>query len=463
MHTELIYNTAVDLRNLIVNGEVSCFEVVRDHITHIEKVNPTVNAIVTECFAQALSQARAQDASPTAKHLPLAGLPIAHKDLVPTQGIRTTFGSTLFRDHIPEANDYIIDRIQAAGGISIGKTNVPEFGAGSHTYNRVFGPSHNPYDLTRTCGGSSGGAAVSLAVRMQPVADGSDLGGSLRNPAAFCNVIGFRPTNNVLPPRIDGENALNLAALGPMGRSIDDVHLLFMVLTGEATKQARIAALDPIDLTGLRIAYTKDFGSLPVVPEIRTQIDQVARSLEAAQAHVTEACPDLSGARDVFQTLRAVSFRNRYDGFSPRQKTELKPTILWNMIAGLALQDEDIARAQKLRKEIKRRVSAFFDDYDLLLGPTTQVLPFPIPVEWPREIEGVQMNTYIDWMESCSWITTTECPALSLPAGFSPSGLPIGAQLIAPIGEDSRLLRIAKSVETVISTASKLPPMLCGD
>lgn len=460
MINELVCKSAVELRTLIASKQISCHDVVKAHVDHIERFNGEVNAVVTECFEQGLAEALSQDKAGTVKG-PLAGIPIAHKDLVNTRGLRTTYGSVLHRDHIPEGNDYIIDRIQAAGGITIGKTNVPEFGAGSHTYNRVFGASRNPYDLSRTCGGSSGGAAVTLAMRMQPVADGSDLGGSLRNPGAFCNVIGFRPSNNLLPPRLEADNSSNLAALGPMARVVDDVALLFDVLTD--TSSSRSEQLNPIDLEDLRIAYTTDFGCLPVDPEIKHQIEQVAQILSNHKAEVSEDTPDLSGAREVFQTLRAMSFRYRYDLYSAKQKTELKPTILWNLIAGLALTDEDVQRAQSLRLEIKQRVKEFFENYDLLVGPTTQVLPFPIPVEWPREIEGTPMHTYIDWMESCSLITTTECPALSMPAGFSSSGLPIGAQLVAAHGQDQRLLGFAKAVETLISSAATLPPILCGD
>lgn len=457
---ELLLKDAHEMRELLVARSVSAVELLRTHIDHIEDVNEQVNAIITTCFDEAMDRAKAIDDSGRHTGL-LTGIPIPHKDLVATKGLRTTHGSTLFREHVPSTNDYIIDRIQRAGAITIGKTNVPEFGAGSHTFNRVFGPTKNPYDLERTCGGSSGGAAVALATRMAVIADGSDLGGSLRNPASFCNVIGFRPTNNVLPPSLTGDHSRNLASLGPMARNVDSVSLLFDVLRHDqpTPKSPRV---EPITLEGLRIAFTEDFGGLPVVPEIRTMVRDVATKLEDAGAQVEEEAPDLAGARDIFQTLRGVSFRNRYDAFSPREKTELKPTILWNLALGLAIDDEDLRRAEIERTALRDRVDAFFKRYDLLVGPTTQVLPFPIPIDWVREIEGVQMNTYIDWMESCSWVTTTECPALSMPAGFA-DGLPVGVQLISERASDSRLLRIAKSIESVISSAAVLPEILCGD
>lgn len=457
---ELLLKDAHEMRELLSTRSVGAVELLTVHIEHIEYVNEQVNAIITTCFDEAMDRAKAIDNLSEETGL-LSGIPIPHKDLVATKDLRTTYGSTLFREHVPTSNDYIIDRMQRAGAVTIGKTNVPEFGAGSHTFNRVFGPTKNPYDLERTCGGSSGGAAVALATRMAVLADGSDLGGSLRNPASFCNVIGFRPTNNVLPPSLTSEHSRNLASLGPMARNVDSVSLLFDVLRNNHTAPES-HRLEPISLEGLRVAFTEDFGGLPVVPQIRETVRNVAAQLEDAGAQVEGESPDLAGARDIFQTLRGLSFRNRYDSFSPREKTELKPTILWNLALGLAIDDEDMRRAEKQRIALRHRVEAFFERFDLLIGPTTQVLPFPIPIDWIREIEGVQMDTYIDWMESCSWVTTTECPALSMPAGFV-DGLPVGVQLISPRTSDSRLLRVAKSVESVVSSAAVLPEILCGD
>ncbi|MCY3857408.1 MAG: amidase family protein [Gammaproteobacteria bacterium] len=457
---ELLLKDAHEMRELLSNRSISAVELLTAHIEHIEQVDAHVNAIITTCFDVAMDQAKAIDDLGEKTGL-LTGIPIPHKDLVATKNLRTTHGSTLFREHIPDTNDYIIDRMQRAGAITIGKTNVPEFGAGSHTFNRVFGPTKNPYNLERTCGGSSGGAAVALAMRMAALADGSDLGGSLRNPASFCNVIGFRPTNNILPPSLTADHSRNLASLGPMARDVDSVALLFEALRSDHPV-SELPRLEAISLEGLRIAFTEDFDALPVVPEIRAIVRDVAAKLDEAGAIVEEASPDFGGARDIFQTLRGLSFRNRYDAFTPREKTELKPTILWNLALGISIDDEDLNRAQMERIALNKRIETFFQHYDLFVGPTTQVLPFPIPIEWIREIEGVQMNTYIDWMESCSWVTTTECPALSMPAGFA-DGLPVGVQLISRRASDSRLLRIAKSIESVISSASVLPDILCGD
>ena len=440
--------------------EISAVELLQAHIQHIEAVDPQVNAIVTRCFDKAMNNAKDLDSGGNLNLL-LAGLPIPHKDLVSTKGIRTTFGSPLYAEHVPDQNDYIIERMLAAGAISIGKTNVPEFGAGSHTFNRVFGPARNPYDLERTCGGSSGGAAVALATRMTALADGSDLGGSLRNPGAFCNVIGFRPTNNVLPPNLTSDLSLNLASLGPMARTVDDVALLFEAMTA-THHNPDFTRVEPQSLTNCQIAFTEDFGGLPVEPKIKRKVQEVATTLAEAGATVTEATIDLAGAREIFHALRGWSFKNRYDNLTPWQKVELKPTILWNLAYGQALTADDMNKVQGQRDELRHRTTKFFESYDLLIGPTTQVLPFPIPIDWIREIEGVQMNTYIDWMESCSWITTTECPALSMPAGFI-DGLPVGVQLIGPHGTDHALLRLAKAIEPLVSSANVLPDFLCGD
>ena len=458
---ELLLKSACELRSLIRDRQVSCLEVVSTHIDHIERFNPELNLIVTDSFEQALKLAKQQDQSDQWQ-LTLGGLPIAHKDLAATAGIRTTYGSTLYRDNVPETNDYIIDRMQTAGCVTIGKTNTPEFGAGSHTFNRVFGVSRNPYDPSRSCGGSSGGAAASLAMRFMPLADGGDYGGSLRNPAAFCNVIGFRPTNNTLPPSLTSATHLNLSSLGPMARTIDDINLLFKVLTDSPLDGTHPPTVEPIDLTGMRVAFSTNLGHLPVVDEIKTQVNQIASQLEKGGVDLVEDHPNLNGAREIFHTLRGWSFRGRYLDLSPQQKVELKPTILWNLALGESLTEDDLERATQLRKNLKQQIDEFFSQYDLFIAPTTQVLPFPVEVEWIREINGQTMQTYIDWMESCSLITPTECPALSLPVGFA-HDLPIGLQLVTAKGTDDRLLGIAKYLEPLLSTAGTVPPIACGD
>ena len=454
--------TATKLRDLVARRELSCREVLEAHLARIDAVDPPLNAIVTRTDDLARQRADDLDRNPD-RHGPLAGLPIAHKDLLPSKGIRTTHGSPLFAEHVPEVDALIVERMRNAGAVVVGKTNVPEFGAGSQTFNRVFGATRNPYDTTKTCGGSSGGAAVALAARMIPIADGSDTGGSLRNPAAFCNVIGFRPSPGRVPS-YPGDPWSDLSTAGPMARTVDDVALLFSVLAGPDPRVPNCLPepgsgfrdVVPVDLSKLRIAVTEDFGGLPVEGPIREAIRELGDTLAAAGATVIQAAPDLADARRIFHILRATGFRRRFGPLSDADKAELKDTIRWNLDAGLELTLADYDWVYPARAALVARVGRFFEDVDLLVGPTTQVLPFDVTTDWVREVEGKPMSTYIEWMESCSWITVTCCPALSLPAGFK-NGLPVGAQLVAPLREDAFLLRAAKAVEAVTGYASREP------
>ena len=456
--------TATELRGVVARRELSCREVLEAHIERIDAVGPALNAIVTKTYELARARADDLDRNPN-HHGVLAGLPIAHKDLLPTKGIRTTYGSPLYAEHVPEVDALIVERMRAAGALVVGKTNAPEFGAGSQTFNRVFGATRNPYDTTKTCGGSSGGAAVALAARMIPIADGSDTGGSLRNPAAFCNVIGFRPSPGRVPS-FPGDPWSDLSTAGPMARTVDDVALLFSVLAGPDPRVpnclpepgSTFRSVEPVDLSKLRIAVTEDFGGLPVAGAIRETIRNLGDALASAGATVIEAAPDLADARRIFHILRASGFRRRFGPLSEAEKAELKDTIRWNLDAGLELTVADYDWVYPARAALVARVGEFFGDVDLLVGPTTQVLPFDVTTDWVRDVEGKRMSTYIEWMESCSWITVTCCPALSLPAGFR-NGLPVGAQLIAPLLEDAFLLRAAKAVEAVTGYASCAPAL----
>ena len=459
--TELWQADATTLCQMIDSREASCVEVLEAHIDRIESVNPALNAIVTTTFDQARDTAGSLDSGLAVGGV-LKGLPIAHKDLVPTKGIRTTYGSPLFADHIPDQDALIVQRMRAAGAVTIGKTNTPEFGAGSQTFNRVFGATANPWNTDKTCGGSSGGAAVALAARMIPVADGSDTGGSLRNPAAFCNVIGFRPS----PGRVPGSPGMpwtDISTAGPMARTIDDVALLFSVLAGpnpgiphmQPEPGTSFSPVAEARLAGMRIAVTEDFG-LPVEPPIRERIRALADALTDAGAIVEEAKPDLTDARRIFHILRATGFRRRFGAMSDAEQAELKDTILWNLAAGEELTVEDYDWVDPARAALIGRIGEFFSKRDLLIGPTTQVLPFDLGTDWLREVDGTPMETYIQWMESCSLITVTGCPTLSLPAGFA-GDLPVGAQLIAPLRADAFLLSAAKAVESITGFADQQP------
>ena len=465
---ELCLVSAVELARRVRRREVSCTEVMETFLGAIEDLDRRLNAIVTLAADRALDAARRADAFPPEEPPPLHGLPIAHKDLVQTRGIRTTFGSPLYRDFVPERDDLIVERIRAAGAICLGKTNTPELGAGSQTFNPVFGATRNPYDLARTCGGSSGGAAAALAARLLPIADGSDLGGSLRNPAAFCNVVGFRPTPGRVPAWPARNPWFDMSVLGPMARSVDDAALLFSAMAGPDprspsaldTPGRTFATVTPAELRGLRVAFTPDYGGLPVERPVLERMTALADELANLGAAVTEAVPDLIDARSIFHVMRANTFREKYGGLDAGARRTMKDTVRWNLDAGESLTTADLDRASAARTRLFEGVAGFFDRFDVLVGPTTQVLPFDVDIEWVHEIEGVVLETYVDWMQSCSAISVTGCPALSLPAGFSPDGRPIGMQLVAHVRDDARLLGIAKSIEAATGFASRLPVLL---
>ncbi len=469
MH-ELCSRSAVDLVRLLAAREVSCVEVMDAHLAQVDEFNPRLNAIVTLVAERARATAAQYDAEPPrADARPsLWGLPTAHKDMLLTRGIRTTYGSTLHADFIPDRDDLIVERIRDAGAIMIGKTNTPEFGAGSQTFNRVFGATRNPYDETRTCGGSSGGAAVALAARMLPLADGSDLGGSIRNPASFCNVVGLRPTHGRVPAYPTQNPWFDMGVQGPLARSVDDVALFFSALVGDDPRVpyaltdpgSTFYPVAPLDLRGVRIGLTTDFGGLPVQAAIKRCIEATGRALESIGAIVEYACPDLGDAGEIFHVLRANAFRQRHGSLPPASRAQLKDTIRWNLAVGEALTTADLDRAWDARRVLYNRVAHFFDDYALLIGPTTQVVPFDVEQPYVTHIEGVELRDYLGWMQSCARLTVTGCPAMSLPAGFSSDGLPIGMQLVAPVRAERQLLGYAKTIEAATRYATKLPDLL---
>ena len=458
---DLCTRTAIDLAALIARGEVSAVEVLDAHLDWIDQRNAELNAICTLDRDHALEQARAADdllrRNPdAAASKPLLGLPTAVKDLVPTKGIRTTFGSPIFADNVPDIDALIVERIREAGAVVIGKTNTPEFGAGSQTFNQVFGKTRNPWDPSRTCGGSSGGAAAALASGMLPIADGSDLGGSLRNPASFCGVVGFRPTPGRVP-RVPPEQGWDdLAVLGPMGRTVADAALLFSVIAGPdprdpislRTPATPFHPVEPADLRGLRLAWTPDLGRYPVEREVVEVCTAALPTFRDLGAHIEDAAPDLSGADHIFRTLRANLFADKLGSLLAKHRDQMKDTVIEEIERGLALTGPDIAAAQAERIRLHCRVVDFFEKYDALLLPTVQVLPFNVDQPYPTEIEGEQLTTYTDWMASCYSITVTGCPAISVPCGVGPSGLPVGLQIVTPRATDRLTLAIAAAFES---------------
>jgi amidase len=394
---------------------------------------------------------------------------MAHKDTHETAGIRTTYGSPLLTDHVPEQDELIIERLHAAGAITLGKTNVPEFAAGSHTVNSVFGPTRNPYDVTRSAGGSSGGAAAALATGMHPLADGSDLGGSLRNPASFCNVVGLRPTPGRVPswPALLGWDTLGVQ--GPMARTVADAAFLLSVLAGPDPRSpiAREVAGDifsaPLDVDPrrLRIAWSPDLGgALPVTPDVRAVIESAAGLFADLGATVERDCIDFAGADEVFRTLRAWQFALLHGERLANHCDQLKASLVGNIEQGLGLTGADVARAEMLRTQQYHRTREFFRRYDVLLLPVSQLPPFPIDWEYPTEVDGVAMADYLDWMRSAYYVTVTGSPAISVPAGFTPDGLPVGAQLVGPHGDDLGVLRAGHVFEQATGYAGRRPNIL---
>ena len=445
------------MARLLAAGEVSSRELVAAHLDRIAVVDDRVNAVVTRVPELAMAAAaRADEVHAAGGSLgPLHGIPVAHKDLTDTAGIRTTYGWGPTRDFVPAENSLIVDRIQGAGAITVGKTNVPEHGAGSQTFNAVFGATRNPYDLSRTVGGSSGGAAAALAARMIPLADGSDMGGSLRNPAAFCNVVGFRVSPGRVPSHPKTDLWGHLSTEGPMGRTVADVTLLLQAMAGPDPRSP-IALADPGSMFadaldgpagGVRVAWAPTLGGLPVEPAVLAALDPVPDVLAGLGWRVEEACPDLSDADEIFQVRRAWAFELNHGPDYDTDPGSLKETIRWNIEEARRRTLPDHADAVRKHAALFHRVREFFTRFDVLACPTTQVAPFDVDVEWVPSIDGVVMSSYIEWMRSCTDVTVMGCPAISVPGGFTEGGLPVGLQLVGRPTDDVALLRIAAAYE----------------
>jgi amidase len=466
-NAEICFTTAVELVRRIRARELSAVEVLEAHLARIERLNPKVNAIVTLAPEAARTAARAVDAALARGDDPgpLAGLPTAHKDLAVTRGLRTTFGSPIYRDFVPDVDAIIVERQKAAGAVTLGKTNTPEFGAGSQTFNAVFGATRNPYDLSRTCGGSSGGAAVALACGMVPIADGSDLGGSLRNPASFCNVVGLRPSAGRVPNWPAYSAWFPLAVVGPMARTVADVALMLRAVAGPDAR-APIALQDPgatfgrsldRDFRGARVAWSADLGGLPFEPEVKQVLQTQRRVFEDLGCIVEDATPDLGDAAEVFGVMRAWNMQLSYGELLKTRRADMKDTVVWNIEQGEKLTGAQVGAAEAKRTRLFHRMRAFMEKYDFLLAPVAQVLPFDVDQPYVTEINGVPMKDYIEWMRSCSCITVTGAPALSVPAGFSAGGLPVGLQIVGRYLDDFGVLQLGHAFEQATGFGKRHP------
>ncbi len=466
---EICFSPAKALARMIRDRVVSAREVMEAHLSRIEEVNPKVNAIVTCTAEEALKQARMADRALDRREDcgPLFGLPIAHKDLALTKGIRTTFGSPLLKDFVPDQDQLIVERLKKAGAIAVGKTNTPEFGAGSQTYNEVFGPTLNPYDLSKTCGGSSGGAAVALACGMVPLADGSDMGGSLRNPASFCNVVGFRPSPGRVPVWPTQVAWFTYTVDGPMARTVEDVSLMLSAIAGPDPRspicinEPGSVFLRPLDrdFKGTRIAWGRDLNGLPVDPRVTEAIDAQRRIFESLGCISEDAEPDFADADEVFKAWRAWYVELHMAPLIETRRDEVKETLIWNAEQGQRLSGPDLGRVEIRRTRLYHRVREFLETYEFLILPVSQVPPFDVKDHWVREINDIRMETYIDWMKSCYFITTVGNPAVSVPCGFTPEGLPVGVQIVGRHQDDFGVLQMAYAFEQATGFHKRRPPL----
>ena len=465
--TEICFLPATEMARLLRSKELSAVEVMAAHLKQIERVNPKMNAIVTLVAERALEQAREADAALARGEClgALHGLPVAHKDLHDTKGIRTTYGSLIFKDYVPKHDALLVERIKKAGAIAIGKTNTPEFGAGSQTFNNVFGATLNPYDITKTCGGSSGGAAVALACGMTPLADGSDMGGSLRNPAAFCNVVGLRPAPGRVPnwPSVLGWSTLSVS--GPMARTVADVALLLSAIAGpddrspislEEPGEIFVRPLDR-DFKGVRIAWARDLDGLPFDARVKQIVDAQRKTFEGLGCVVDDAEPNFTDADEVFRVLRAWSFEMAGDELKPEHRGLIKDTVLQEMEAGARLSGPRLGRAEIKRTQLYQRVRVFFEKYEYFILPVTQVPPFDVNQPYVTEIQGVKMASYIDWMKSCYYISVVGNPAISVPGGFTADGLPVGIQIVGRHRHDWSVLQLAHAFEKATGFGRRRP------
>jgi len=465
---DLCFMSGRELATLIRTRKLSAREVMSAHLEQIRRVNPKINAIVAklddnQCMALAdeadRRMARGEQVGP------LHGLPFAFKDLEAVVGFPFTRGSLIFKDEMPAEDAVLVERLRNAGVVPIGKTNVPEFGMGSHTYNKVYGTTVNPYDLTKSAGGSSGGAGAALAAGMLPLADGSDLGGSLRNPANFNNIVALRPTVGLVPVAPTPLPFVGFAVKGPMARTVADTAYLLSVMAGADPRDPGCYPSDPSmfaktldrNLKSVRVAWCPDLGALPLDRRVRSALEVQRKTFEDLGCIVEEAYPDLSGADKVFLDVRMWMSWNVLGPLLETHRDEMKPEAVWQIESGAKFSGADIADAMIQHGELLERVRRFQESYEFMLCAVNQVPPFDAKMDWPKEIEGVKMEHYIAWMKSAYWITVTFRPAISVPAGFTSDGLPVGIQIVGRYRDDLGVLQIANAFEQATGFGRKRP------
>ena len=467
---ELCFAPATRLAALVRRKAVSPLEITRAVLARIERVNPRLNAYCTVAGDQALAAARqatAQAGRRRASLGPLHGVPVSIKDLTPTRGIRTTWGSKIFEHHVPEADALVVERLRAAGAIVLGKTNTPEFGAGANTFNAVFGATRNPWNPALTSGGSTGGGAVALATGMGPLAQGSDLGGSLRIPAAFCSVVGFRTSPGLVPVHPTDLAWDSYSVQGPMARTVADVALMLGAIAGPdpraplsypADPRAFTAAARGRDLKGLRVAWSPDLGVAPVDAEVRRVASQAPVLLRRLGARVDEAHPDFEDVLEIVLVSRGASMAARHAEKLPKWRDVMQENLVKNIEYGLTLTAGQVGRAERLRTRLWHRAREFFTRYDLIVTPTVAVPPFPVEEMYPKAIDGRPMGNYIEWVLLTYAFTVIGVPAISIPGGFTRDGLPVGLQIAGRWRDESTVLRAAAAFEAAQPWAHLRPP-----
>ncbi len=461
---ELTRSSAVDVVARLRLGAISPLDCLDALEARIAEVNISVNALVTLCFDRARNHATALMKKPLNQRGILAGLPVPIKDLTDVSGVRSTQGSRIFRDRIAPTSDILVEHLETGGGIVYAMSNTPEFGAGAQTFNDVFGITRNPWNTRLTPSGSSGGAAVALATGMAWLAHGSDLGGSLRNPASFCGIVGMRPSPGRVAASVSGKIDGTLGLEGPMARNVADLALMLDAMSGYEAGDPLSLPRDPQSFQFAvatkpalkRVAVSRDLGITPVDPEIAALVMASARKLEQAGINVEEAHPDMQGAMACFQTLRAAGFAGLHELLKNHREL-LKPEVIWNIEKGLALSGLDIAKAEAQRGALFHRMQEFLNQYDALLCPATILPPFPVEQRFPTHCNGVAFETYVDWLLIASVATLCACPAISIPCGFTKQGLPVGLQIICPNRQEAKLLNIAKHVEDILSLGTLTP------
>jgi amidase len=462
---ELMRATACAIVDKLNSGEVTPLDLLDVLEKRIAEVDGKVNALPTLCFDRARTRARALMERPAGDRGLLAGLPVPIKDLFDVEGVLTTQGSPIYRDNVPSRSDLLVECLEGNGALVYAKSNTPEFGAGANTFNEVFGATRNPWDLSRSAAGSSGGAAAALASGMAWLAHGSDVGGSLRNPASFCGIVGMRPSIGRVAHTPAAKIDRNLGVQGPMARNVEDVALLLDAMSGENAADPLSLPLLPVSFLSAarsgkgpkRVAYSPDLGITPVDPEVTAITRKAAARFAEAGAIVEEAHPDLSEAHECFHVLRAFDYAISKAALLRGKRDLLKPEVIWNIEEGLKLTVDQLARAEAQRVAMATRTLEFFKTHDLLLTPATIVAPFPVENRYVAECAGRKFGNYFEWLGIVYAITLVCCPALSLPCGFTASGLPVGLQIVAPPRGEARLLAGAKLLEDVLGIRGMTP------